>query len=447
VRFSHLAPAALGASFCAAVGLAACSRGDLGPSLNPAVDTLLAGPEAASRAHSGPRAPSPIKHVVIVMQENRSFDNLFQGYPGADTQPYGYDLQGDKIKLRPVSLAAKYGIDHFSQQFFAAYDGGKMDGFDQETYDGPAPPHPAYGYVPHAESALYFQMAGQYVLADRMFTSNIDASFVSHQYIIAGQAQRSVDLPSIEWGCDGTGGDFIGTLKEDRNYGPDQFPCFDYTTLGDELDAAGLTWRYYTASPTDIWSGYQAVSHIYNGPDWANVIAPDTKFLSDVAAGTLSNVTWITPTCETSDHAGCRSKKGPEWVASIVDAVGQSPFWNSTAIFVMWDEWGGWYDHVPPPYVDYDGLGIRVPLLIVSPYAKAGYVSHVQYEHGSILKFAEDQFGLARLSHSDSRAHSPEDDSFDFRASPRPFQVFGQALKARDWERTFPDRRPPDSEG
>jgi phospholipase C len=236
-------------------------------------------------------------------------------------------------------------------------------------------------------------------------------------------------------------------LNPDRSYGPNQSPCFDYPTLGDELHQVGLTWRFYAAELTNIWSGYQAVSHIYNGPGWANVIAPNTKFLSDVAGGKLANVTWITPTCETSDHAGCESKRGPEWVASIVDAVGQSKFWNSTAIFVMWDEWGGWYDHVPPPYVDFDGLGIRVPLLIISPYAKRGYVSHVQYEHGSILRFTEDQLGLVPLAASDKRANSPQDDAFDLTATPRPFQPFGNNLKARDYDRIFPDRRPPDSEG
>jgi phospholipase C len=436
----------MAAAFVGAAALGGCARSDLGPALSPETGALLAGPRPLARSHAGPRKPSPIKHVVIVIQENRSFDNLFQGYPGADTQDYGYDEQGQKIKLRPVSLTAKYSIDHDSTQFFAAYDGGKMDGFDDESVFGPTPPHPAYAYVPHAETAIYFAMAQQYVLADRMFTSHIDASFVSHQYIIAGQAQHSVDLPNFQWGCDGQGGDLVGTLTKDRTYGPDQFPCFDYETLGDELDAAGLTWRFYAAALTDEWSGYQAVKHIYNGPDWANVIAPNANFLSDVAAGTLANVTWITPTCTTSDHPGCRSKKGPEWVASIVDAVGESQFWDSTAIFVMWDEWGGWFDHVPPPYVDYDGLGIRVPLLMISPYAKPGYVSHVQYEHGSILKFAEDQFGLKRLARSDARANSPEDDAFDFSATPRPFQSFGQDLKARDWNRQFPDLRPPDDD-
>jgi len=438
--------AVLWAALALGCGPAACARVDRANAVVPSAG-LLDAAATRSRTHPGPLAKSPIQHVIIVIQENRSFDNLFQGYPGADTQAFGYGLLGNKIPLRPVSLAAKYGLDHFSPQFFADYDNGRMDGFQSEPAGGPHPADPAYGYVPHAESKIYFQMAHQYVLADRMFTSHIDASFVSHQYIIAGQAQHSVDVPTIEWGCGGNNEDTVETLLADRSYGPQQSPCFNYTTLGDELDKAGLSWRFYAAGLTDIWSGYQAISHIYNGPDWANVIAPNTQFLSDVGNGILSNVTWITPTCTTSDHAGCGTKLGPEWVASIVDAVGESRFWDSSAIFIMWDEWGGWYDHVPPPYVDYDGLGIRVPLLIVSPYAKRGYVSHVQYEHGSVLRFTEDQFGLLPMAASDKRANSPQDDAFDFTASPRPFSPFGQNLQAKDYDRLFPDRRPPDDDG
>jgi len=435
----------LGASLAACL-IAACAPAERSGGFAPDAPALFAG-STRRRVRVGPLAQSPIKHVVIIVQENRSFDNLFQGYPGADTQAYGYNTSGQKIRLRPISLAAKYGLDHSSPQFFADYDGGKMDGFDSEPAGGPHPAHPAYGYVPHGESQLYFAMAQQYALADRMFTSHIDASFVSHQYIIAGQAQHSVDLPSIQWGCGGNSSQ-VATLNNDRSYGPDQSPCFDYPTLGDELDQVGLTWRFYAAGLTDLWSGYQAVSHIYNGPEWANVIAPNTQFLQDVGNGTLANVTWITPTCPTSDHAGCGSKQGPQWVASLVDAVGQSPFWNSTAIFIMWDEWGGWYDHVPPPYVDYDGLGIRVPLLMISPYAKAGYVSHVQYEHGSILRFVEDQFGLPQLSASDKRANDPGVDpaAFDFSQKPRPYNAVPTLYSPLFFKSLPYDGRPPDDD-
>jgi phospholipase C len=121
---------------------------------------------------------------------------------------------------------------------------------------------------------------------------------------------------------------------------------------------------------------------------------------------------------------GSGSVTGSSWVASLVNAVGESKYWNSTAIFILWDSYGGWYDPEPPEYLDEEGLGFRVPLVIVSPYAKRGYVSHVHYEHGSILKFAEDQFGLERLAASDRRANSPERDAFDFSKPPRKFVPF-----------------------
>ncbi len=400
----------------------------------------------SSPAWARPHVGGPIKHVIIVMQENRSFDDLFQGYPGADTQSYGYDSHGKKIKLQPIPLEAPYDMGHFLRDFIADYDGGKMDGFNTELTFGQHGPNPQYGYVPQAETALYFQMANQYVLADRMFTSHIDASFVSHQYIIAGQAQHAVDLPANQWGCDGPPNDDVPTLTKKRTDGPKELACFDYPTLGDELDAAGLTWRYYAASPIDYWSAYQAVSHIYNGPDWNYVIGPNTQFLTDVKAGMLPAVTWITPTCQNSDHGGCGGSTGPAWVASIVNAVGSSKFWDSSAIFVIWDEWGGWYDHVPPPYVDYDGLGFRVPLLIISPYAKANYVSHTQYEHGSILRFIENQYHLPQLAASDARANDPAADSFDFTQNPRRFKRFKTSAPPADPMYASPEFRPADAE-
>ncbi len=391
------------------------------------------------------RARSPIRHVVFIIQENRSFDNLFQGYPGADTQSWGYNSRGEKIMLAPIGLEAPYDIAHFSYSFLRAYDRGKMDGFDLEGVYGRSMPFPQYGYVPHAETKVYFQMAHRYVLADRMFTSNFDASFASHQYAIAGQAHYAVDLPSLDWGCDGGPQDVIRTWTRERRYGPKEGVCFDYPTIGDELDAAGLTWRFYAFHAQYDWEPYQAVRHIRYGGDWNNV-QEDAQFFSDVESGHLATVSWVTPECKMSDHAGCESNKGPRWVASLVNAVGRSKFWASTAIFIIWDEWGGWYDHVPPPRVDYDGLGFRVPLLIVSPYAKENYVSHVQYEHGSVLRFIEDNFGLGRLAASDARANDPAADCFDFSRGPRAFSPLDSGEDRPDVGAGMPDIRPPDGE-
>jgi phospholipase C len=440
------------ASLAAMVTGAGCSSGSALPqSAASGVDALR------DVASSG---GGKITHVVYVIQENRSFDNLFQGYPGADTVSSGEDSQGKTIKLRPVSLATQYDIDHSAAAMFEACDGtGKMpgthcrmDGFDREFANG-GPKHPQYVYVPHAESKPYFDIAHEWVLADRMFQSQLDESFVAHQYVIAAQAQSSVDLPFGFWGC--PGGALVPRITPRRHASAGmQLACFDYETLADELDAAKLSWRFYTSkygAPSSgegaDWSGFAAVKHIRYGPDWVrNVITPQTRFLTDVRAGKLGSFTWITPVCVNSDHTNCGGGHGPSWVAAIVNAVGASKFWKTSAIFVQWDDWGGLYDHVAPPYEDYDGLGFRVPLLIISPYAKRNYVSHTQYETASVLRFAEDLWGLSRLAAADRRAASPAADAFDFSQSPRKFIPIRAPKGAEFFLRQPPDYRAPDAQ-
>ena len=445
-------------AFC--VSLAGCANGPRDTGIMPAPGDMP--------AFSGRTGTGKITHVVVIVQENRSFDNLFQGFPGADSQPYGYDSAGQKITLEPVDLGIKWDIDHRSAAYYEACDGTgklpgthcKMDGFDKEIVTcgiNPNPPcpnqHPQYSYVKPSETKPYVSMATQYVLGDRTFTSNFDASsYVSHQYFIAAQAAATIDYPSLGvWGCDGGQTDTIWTITQQRALNVKVPVCFDYQTLGDELDAKHVSWRYYTSKVDyalgGIWNAYQAVNHIRYGSDWkADVITPQTRFFKDVTAGKLPAVSWVTPTCANSDHGQCDTNHGPYWVASLVNAIGNSKYWDSTAIFVMWDDYGGWYDHVPPPMVDYDGLGIRVPLIVISPYAKKGYVSHVQYEHGSILKFIEDLFGLSRLSVSDKRANSPAGDCFDFSQPARSFTPIPTHMNALDFEREPPDSRPIDDQ-
>jgi phospholipase C len=411
-----------------------------------------------------------IDHVVIVIQENRSVDNLFQGFPGADTQSYGYISSGKKVALGQVPLEATWDLDHSSTAFFEACNGtGKsipgtdcqMNGFDKEAagcghagYPKCPIAHPQYAFVPAKETKLYFEIGEQYVLGDRMFASDFDeSSFVAHQYLIAAQSSSAVNYPNSDsWGCYGGGGVTIPTLSQQRQVQYDKriVVCFENQTLGDELDAAKLSWRFYTSAVPGgsghLWNAYSAIDHIYNGPDWKeDVIDPQTVFFSDVKHSKLPAVSWITPTCENSDHASCDSNTGPAWVTSIVNAVGKSKYWSSTAIFVVWDDPGGWYDHVPPKYVDYDGLGMRVPLLVVSPYAKKGYVSHVHYELSSLLSFVEKRFGLQALDASDQRA-TPPLDCFDFNQSPRKFVVIPSDKREDYFLRQPVDTRPVDNE-
>jgi phospholipase C len=442
----------------AAVALGGCSLGADSQSSLPYMRD-----RAALRSLNATGA-GKILHVVYIVQENRSFDNLFQGYPGADTAASGKDARGKTIRLAPVSLSAHYVLDHSATAMFLDCNGTgqpqgtncRMDGFNREQHLGEPPSlvHPMYVYVPHNESQPYFDMAHEWVVADKMFQSQLDESFTAHQYIIAAQAQSAVNIPFGVWGCAGGANDFVQSLRRDRRYGPLIEPCFDYQTLGDELHNAGLSWRFYTtkygsASSGDasVYSSYQAVKHVYYSPDWRkDVITPNWKFITDVRAGKLANFTWITPICHDSDHVNCGGGYGPSWVSALVNTVGKSKFWNSTVIFVQWDDWGGLYDHVPPPFKDYDGLGFRVPLLVISPYAKHDHVSHVQYETTSVLRFAEDLFGLGQLAAADKRATNPAADCLDFSQSPRPFVKINAPLGAKFFMRQHEDYQAPDYE-
>jgi phospholipase C len=429
----------------------ACN-GNGGVSPVPQGNQTLAG---AVRHHS---SSSKIQHIVIIVQENRSFNNLFYGFPGAKTVKYGYNTNGEKITLQPIGLETTWDIEHQLGGFLAACNGTgsypgtdcQMNGFDNEYVGcgGSCPnANPPYSYVPHSETKPYFFMGKHYVLADQMYASNLDASsFISHQYIIAGQASSAVNYPSGAWGCEGSG-DQISTITSERQYGSNIPMCFNNNTLGAEMDTAGLSWAYYASSvygDGGIWSAYQNIAPIYHGPDWSNdVISPQTNFFSDVSNGKLRSLSWVTPTCANSDHAGCGAKTGPAWVASLVNAIGESQYWNSTAIFIFWDDYGGWYDPEPPAMLDYDGLGMRIPMLVVSAYAKNGHVSHTHYEHGSILKFVEETFGLPAMAASDKRATAP-DDAFDFTKPPRKFETVPSEHGINYFMHQAPDHRNPD---
>ena len=167
----------------------------------------------------------------------------------------------------------------------------------------------------------------------------------------------------------------------------------------DLLDRKSVSWRYYLARVAPgLWNAPDAISHIRKSSAYATTrSAPPSTVLTDIAHGDLADVVWVTPTAAASDHAGSTNGTGPSWVASVVNALGSSAYWSDTAIFVTWDDWGGWYDHVPPPHYNSYELGFRVPLIVISPYAKPHYISHVQHEFGSILKFVEETFALGSL--------------------------------------------------
>jgi phospholipase C len=201
-------------------------------------------------------------------------------------------------------------------------------------------------------------------------------------------------------------------------------PCVDPPTLADALDAHNVSWKYYApqiATRTgDIWSAYSAVKHVRYGSDWSHVVSPENTILDDIAQNRLPQLSYVVPNFRESDHAGMSDGSGPDWVAAIANTLGASPYWKDTVLIVTWDDWGGWYDHVKPPHRDRMGMGFRVPLIVASPYARSGYVSHTTYEFGSILRFVEDTFGLGSLGGTDATSRSIAD-VLDFSAAPRAY--------------------------
>ena len=374
----------------------------------------------------GACAQTQIKHVIIIFQENRSTDNLFHGFPGADTVDTGVNSKGEKITLQPVPLIGTYDLSHAHSDFVAMYDNGKMDGADKipvkcpKGHENCAPPNPQFMYVDPQDVEPYFQMGEQYTFGDEMFQTNQGPSFPAHQFIISGTSAPTDtsnlfdETDAFKINASGTGcfarpEAYVRLINPHGSDKKKAYPCFDHQTLADLLDNAGITWRYYTSSKIGGWTGPNAIRHLWNGPDWKKVINNPSAILTDISKNRLPGVSWVIPIWQASDHANFNKGLGPSWVASIVNAVGNSPYWSDTAIFVTWDDWGGWYDHVAPTIYDSYEYGFRVPLLVISSYAKQGYVSHVTHDFGSILKFTEEVFGLPSLGFADSRA----DDLFD----------------------------------
>jgi phospholipase C len=439
-------------------GGASTGQGGGGVSLPPAGAAASRGGVVVMRPGTG---VSPIQHIIVVMQENRSFDNLFENFPGANTVTSGMG-HGKVYTLQPVPLTWNFPMPHDHPQFLEDYDGGKGDGFDDllrgyktgsacgdpinhpacwKFWPSPAKKQMAFSYVVQSDIQPYWTMASEYALGDNTFSSNNGPSFPSHEYMVAAQSGHASEIPDGQpWGCD----EPPSTNVEVLQYGqatppvfpaavghevPGPFPCFTYPSIANLLDASKVSWHYYVSTLKDAGlDAFGAIQAVRFGKDWRKIEAPDTKILTDITNGKLAAVSWVTPAGGKSDHSGPGSGNGgPDWVASIVNAVGESPYWNSTAIVIMWDEWGGWFDHVIPPQLAdpvtgaYEGLGFRVPVIVVSPYARAGYISHQQHEIASNLHFIEETFALASLGGADARTDG-FDDMFDFTQPPIPFQ-------------------------
>ncbi|HSY63780.1 MAG TPA: alkaline phosphatase family protein [Terriglobales bacterium] len=443
------------------------------------------------------QSQSKIQHVVVIFQENRTPDNLFQDpvliSRGADIQTpaQGWNKEGTLITPTAASLAAVFDPNHDHASYLAMYDNGKMDGADKISVSCPPnqpncrPPNPTFTYIDNSlgQVAPYFRLAETYSFGDRMFQTNQGPSFPAHQFIISGTSapvppnEAMSDFfvaelpvggasPDNHTGCTAAP---IETVRLIDSTNPNTqtnetqkiYPCFDHPTLTDLLNANHKTWKYYAPVPGSIWTGPNAIQHmcvpnvpppngtVCTGSDWTNnVILNYTQILTDAATGNLADVSWVIPTGQVSDHAGLTDGTGPSWVASVVNAIGTSPYWANTAIIITWDDWGGFYDHVAPPTIlnSYE-FGFRVPLIVVSPYAKPAYVSHQVDDFGSILKFIEGTFGLPQVAPDAATPYADVfgvsgdlSDCFDFSQTPLSFLPITAPLDAAHF---INDKRPP----
>ncbi len=367
---------------------------------------------------------SPIQHIVFIVKENHSFDNFFGTFPGAVGSKTG--MAGPNIVPLAHSTDTPPNPCHTWNCTKLAMDGGKMDGFYLL-----GPNNQSYLQFYQADIPNYWTYAKTYALADHMFSSLAGPTFPNHLYTIAAQSDGMVDTPRwwngtewtipFSWGCDSAAGTVVLRIDPKTKVQSNVYPCTDITTLSDIMDTAGVTWRYYAAPNDDNgykYSAMNAIKHIRNGPEWSTNVLPVTQFITDVKAGKLAQMTWVTPPAYASEHPSNSVCAGENWTVSLVNAIMQSPMWNSTVIAITWDDFGGFSDHIPPPAVDSYGLGPRVPLLVISPYAKTKYVSHERLEFSSVLKEAEEVFNLPSMNQRDLHAHDLSD-MLDLTQSPR----------------------------
>jgi phospholipase C len=414
-----------------------------------------------------------IKHVIIIMQENRSFDSYFGTYPGADGIPMKDGIPTGAVPdpktgktVRPYHDPddRNFGGPHNAVHAVADIDGGKMDGFIRQAlekppgllrkmkpkfYD-PSLTHTAYlgvmGYHDEREIPNYWAYAKNFVLQDRMFEPIASWSFPSHLFMVSAWSANTL-VP---------GDPMSSVSKLDPKDRTDKEPTpFDWTDITYLLHKAGVSWVYYLDEGAELDDDDSALASPDKNPSWQTVpkiwnvlpgfvtvhenrqtanIQPIANFFKAVSVDTLPSVSWIVPNGRDSEHPTALVSTGQAYVTGIINAIMKSPTWNSSAIFLTWDDWGGFYDHVVPPNIDSLGYGLRVPGLVISPYAKKGYVDHQTLSFDAYLKFIEDDFlGGQRIDpktdgRPDSRPSVRENDpqlgdllsDFDFSQPPRP---------------------------
>jgi phospholipase C len=404
-------------------GEAPASEGSASPTPLPSPSVITTGQPDAFDA-TALETSFPIKHVVFLIKENRTFDNLFGTFPGANGVTVGVDRGAPRPLVRGTDDRLPGDIPHCYPCAIAAWNDGAMDGFMQGEYGDWA-----YTQLQRDQLPNYWRWAEEYALFDNFFASAHGPSFPNHLYSIAATSGDAHDNPrripgvtrSNTFGCDAPPEQLVEVVDSEGRLKKVP-PCFDFLTEGDLLTRARIPWAYYAAAEDQrgyIWSAYSAIRRYRMHPDrWQQHMYPVDDVLDDIEAGLLPPVTWITPRFELSEHPEYSFCHGENWSTKVIDAIMRSPMWEDTAIFLTWDDYGGFYDHVPPPQVDGFGFGVRVPMIVISPYARQGVVSDELGEFSSVLRFIEDNWGLNQLTHRDREA-TPMLTAFDFDQPPR----------------------------
>ena len=381
---------------------------------------LLSGSAAwLFHAHNSTRATgiTQIQHIVWIVKENHTFDDYFGAFPGVNgSNGIGFiKKNGVKTQIAlntALDSPANYG--HLWGNAHTAYDGGAMDAFNLAASNCSTAPYLCYQQQTQAGIPNYWAYAQNFVLNDNTFSSLIGPSFPNHQFTIAGGSgpdiqHSAIGNPSAKpWGCTSASTNTVKLFNGSKVY-----PCFTYSNLADEMTSAGVSWKYYAPPSSDngfIWNALSASKQDYQLPQ-ANV--PPTQFLTDVAANQLPNFSWLIAPDAQDEHPPNSTCAGENWTVQYVNALMQSPEWASTVVFLTWDDYGGFYDHVAPQQIDQLGLGFRVPMIIISPFAYAKnnpmnpHIGHDSLEFSSVLKFAEEVFGLPSLGRRDALAGDP----------------------------------------
>lgn len=424
-------------------------------------------PNVASAGVSAPPpSATPIQHVIFIMKENRSFDEYFGQFPGANGSTTGVLSNGQTIPLGTTPDPMPQDIGHGYADWLAAWDGGKMDGFaNEKDATTPSGTDLAYTQMSQSEIPNYWRYALTYTLADNTFSDARGASFGNNMFEFAAQdgqydssignralyditASATAPTQTSPWGCDSPPDALELMLAPDGSKSL-AFPCFGFASLPNELANTGMTWGVYRpnrSSPHDALDALRQVR--YNPSLWSHNY-PTSALNTAATQGTLPQVAWYLPT--QVEHAPQSACAGENDTVRLVNAVMKGPQWSSTAIVIAWDDWGGYYDHVAPPVVDGVRYGFRVPMIVISPYtapgpsADGGSIDHTFYSFASILKMIEDNWHLPALTPADANANSLLG-TFDFTAPPRPPTILStrtcSPLTAT--ERTAVAQEPPD---